>query len=279
MKKNFFVLAAALFLTFTASCSSIQNTENQQHLIGGIESSVSEIGDIKKIKITADTSNVRSGCSNNASVVNTVDKGSTLDVINQVEDWFAVKLSNGQIGFVSKQEATPVVTDTKTTDITQENSSATPQPTQGNTTSSTIPKTPTAQTNSDTLTSQEQEMLDLINQARTQNNVPPLEIDMQVTNVARIKAQDMIDNNYFSHSSPKYGSPFDMLKSFGISYVKAGENIAGNHDVQDAHNSLMNSPGHRRNILDPNFTHIGIGIKNGSSYGNMFSQMFVSKPK
>ena len=98
-----------------------------------------------------------------------------------------------------------------------------------------------------------------------------------MTNVARVKAQDMIDNKYFSHNSPKYGCPFDMMKSFGIKYIKAGENIAGNQSVQNAFNALMNSPGHRRNILDPGFTNIGIGIKSGGPYGNMFSQMFVGK--
>jgi uncharacterized protein YkwD len=88
----------------------------------------------------------------------------------------------------------------------------------------------------------------------------------------------MIDNNYFSHNSPKYGSPFDMMKSFGIKFVHAGENIAGNQTVQAAHNALMNSPGHRQNILSTDYTHIGIGIQKGGSYGNMFTQQFISKP-
>lgn len=70
-----------------------------------------------------------------------------------------------------------------------------------------------------------------------------------------------------------------MMKSFGIEFVKAGENIAGNQTVQKAHDSLMNSPGHRQNILSPDYTHIGIGIKKGSSYGNIFTQEFVSKPQ
>jgi uncharacterized YkwD family protein len=143
----------------------------------------------------------------------------------------------------------------------------------------TTNKIPTTQANSTTLTSMEQQMITLINQARSQNGLPALKVDMQVTNVARVKAQDMIDNNYFSHNSPKYGSPFDMMKSFGVHYVKAGENIAGNQTVQAAHNALMNSPGHRENILSPDYTHIGIGIKKGGQYGNMFSQMFISKPR
>lgn len=148
-----------------------------------------------------------------------------------------------------------------------------------NTNTTPAPKTPAAQTNSTTLTSMEQQMVTLINQERSQNNLPALQVDTQVTNVARVKAQDMIDNNYFSHNSPKYGSPFDMMKSFGVHYVKAGENIAGNQTVQKAHEALMNSPGHRENILSPDYTHIGIGIKQGGQYGNMFTQMFLSKPK
>jgi uncharacterized protein YkwD len=70
-----------------------------------------------------------------------------------------------------------------------------------------------------------------------------------------------------------------MLKSFGISFVQAGENIAGNQNVQNAENALMNSPGHRKNILNTDFTHIGIGIRNGGPYGNMFTQEFISRPQ
>ena len=70
-----------------------------------------------------------------------------------------------------------------------------------------------------------------------------------------------------------------MLKSFGINYVQAGENIAGNQTVPKAHDALMNSPGHRKNILSTEYTHIGIGIQKGGQYGNMFTQQFISKPK
>jgi uncharacterized YkwD family protein len=169
-----------------------------------------------------------------------------------------------------------VVVEDKKPNVNPQTSGAAPQ--QGSA-APTAPKTPSAQTNSSTLTAEEQQMVKLVNDARAQNGVPPLQVDMQLTNVARIKAQDMIDNNYFSHNSPKYGSPFDMMRDFGIKYVQAGENIAGNQNVQDAQNALMNSPGHRQNILNPDYTHIGIGIKKGGPYGNMFSQMFVSKPK
>ena len=157
----------------------------------------------------------------------------------------------------------------------------TPSTQNGGAGTNTQPVTPKPEkdANNNALTADEQQMFDLVNQARAQNNVAPLAIDMEVTKVARIKSQDMIDNNYFSHNSPTYGSPFDMLKSFGIKYVAAGENIACNRSVQAAHDALMNSPGHRKNILNPDYTHIGIGIKDGGPYGKMFTQQFISKPK
>lgn len=284
-------------MLFTAACSPRQNeyqnkknynqqqnqgqtTAKKDQLIGGVESSVYKMGDIQRVKVTSNSCPVKSGLSGNAATLQTALKDSHLEVVSQVANWYAVKLPNNQIGFVPKTQAKPVVAENKLPQVpTPDTASAAPQPTQGNATTSPAPKTPTAQTNTGSLTAQEQEMLKLINEARAQNNAPPLQADMQATNVARIKAQDMIDNNYFSHNSPKYGSPFDMLKTFGISYVTAGENIAGNQTVQAAHNALMNSPGHRKNILNPEFTHIGLGIKSGGTYGNMFSQMFLGKPK
>lgn len=278
MKKRMIVFACILTLLFTASCA--QPRKQQPKAIGGVESSIFETADIERVKITADNANVRSGCNSTAPVLQTSSKDNNLDVVSQVADWFAVKLPNNQIGFVSKDQCKPVVAEDKKPEIPQQTAGAAPQAAQGGTTpGGTTPKTPSAKNDKGTLTSQEQEMINLVNQARAQNNVPALTMDMSLTNVARVKAQDMIDNNYFSHNSPKYGSPFDMMKSFGIHYVQAGENIAGNQSVANAHNSLMNSPGHRKNILSPDFTHIGIGIKKGGPYGYMFSQMFVSKPK
>ncbi|MBU5592277.1 serine protease [Clostridium sp. MSJ-4] len=282
MKKKFIVLALSLSLFFTASCTNQQ----QKQAIGGVESSVSKMGDIKKVKVTADKANIRSGCSNDTPILQSSNKDNTLDVVNEVSDWFAVKLPNNSIGFVPKSQCKPIVAEDTTPnttpdtnkDVTPESQGTTPQ---GGTSQpeATTPKTPSAQTNASTLTDSEQQMIKLLNEARSQNNLAPLEVDMQLTNVARVKAQDMIDNNYFSHNSPKYGSPFDMMKAFKINFVQAGENIAGNQSVENAENSLMNSPGHRQNILSPNYTHIGIGIKDGGPYGKMFSQMFISKPK
>ncbi|AMA72845.1 MULTISPECIES: CAP domain-containing protein [Aneurinibacillus] len=133
---------------------------------------------------------------------------------------------------------------------------------------------PVTNTTTQGLTADEKQMLDLVNQERAKQGITPLKINMELQKLARLKAKDMIENNYFSHQSPTYGSPFDMMNRFGVTYRTAGENIAGNSSVQGAHTSLMNSPGHRKNILNPSFTEVGIGIVDGGPYGKMFVQMF-----
>lgn len=125
------------------------------------------------------------------------------------------------------------------------------------------------------LTAEEQQMLNLVNTERQKSGLKPLKANLELTKVARVKAKDMIDKGYFDHNSPTYGSPFDMMKQFGISYRTAGENLAGNQTVEKAHTSLMNSDGHRANILNSGYTEVGIGIVDGGPYGKMFVQMFI----
>jgi len=121
----------------------------------------------------------------------------------------------------------------------------------------------------------ETEVIRLVNIERTKNGLSSLTHDWELSRVARYKSQDMKDKNYFSHTSPTYGSPFDMMKSFGISYRSAGENIAkGQTTPQKVVTAWMNSPGHRANILNKSYTHIGVGyVKNG----NYWTQMFIQK--
>lgn len=121
----------------------------------------------------------------------------------------------------------------------------------------------------------EWQMLDLVNQERAKVGAPPLKMDQKLVEVARIKSQDMIDNNYFAHTSPTYGDPFQMMRSFGIDYIRAGENLAGNPSLTGAHTALMNSPGHRANILNAEYTHMGIGVVKGGRYGMMITQLFI----
>ena len=118
----------------------------------------------------------------------------------------------------------------------------------------------------------EGEVVRLINEIRVNNGLKPLTEDWQLSRVARYKAQDMKDLGYFSHTSPTYGSPFEMMKSFGISYRTAGENIAKGYSTPKAVvDAWMNSPGHRANILNSSYTHIGVGYV---ASGNYWTQMF-----
>ena len=121
----------------------------------------------------------------------------------------------------------------------------------------------------------ESEVLNIVNQKRQSQGLKPLQMDWELQRVARTKACDMAQKGYFSHQSPTYGSPFDMMKQFGINYRSAGENIAqGQRTPQEVMNSWMNSQGHRENILKPDFTHIGVGY---CQSGNHWVQMFISK--
>ena len=110
-------------------------------------------------------------------------------------------------------------------------------------------------------------MLDLINQERSKAEVSaPLKINAQLQKMAQVKSDEMV-----------YGSPFDMMKTFGINYTTAGENIAGNSSVEGAHKALMNSLGHKENILKSSFNYIGIGITPSPAYGKVFAQDFIGR--
>ncbi len=149
-------------------------------------------------------------------------------------------------------------------------------------TAPTQTQTPPAQkpTNSGTPTSStisqfEKEVVELTNAERAKNGLKALTIDTELSKVARAKSQDMKDRNYFDHTSPTYGSPFDMMKQFGISYSSAGENIAkGQTTPQQVVQAWMNSEGHRANILNASYTHIGVGYVQA---GNYWTQMFIGK--
>ncbi|WJE16480.1 CAP domain-containing protein [Halobacillus sp. ACCC02827] len=121
----------------------------------------------------------------------------------------------------------------------------------------------------------EKQVVELTNQEREKQGLAPLELDTELSAVAKDKSLDMQKNNYFSHNSPTYGSPFDMMKTYGIDYQTAGENIAmGQTSPEQVVQGWMNSEGHRKNIMNPNFTHIGVGH---AEDGNYWTQMFIGK--
>lgn len=282
------------------------------------ESSIFAKGTIEKVRVIKSSSFVRAGFSEKYPVVAQLTKGDVLNVVGEFNDWFAVQLDNNYVGAVAAGDVTPVIVEetqpnNPQNDFPKNDNYLKPpvakdekdiegepdiddEPNIDETPKGIIPgsedklseedldvgddnNTNNSQLPSGDFAGMEEEMLALINSERAKNSLSPLVMDSQVRQVARMKSQDMVDNDYFSHYSPTYGSPFDMMDEFGIKYVAAGENIAGNSTVEKAHTALMNSAGHRKNILNSQFTHIGIGIKKSDKYGYVFTQMFISKPQ
>jgi len=124
--------------------------------------------------------------------------------------------------------------------------------------------TPANETNQAQASNFVKQVADLVNQERAKAGLKPVQLDSALSDVALAKAADMSNNHYFDHNSPTYGSPFDMMKKYGISFMTAGENIAmGQRSPEEVMNQWMNSEGHRQNIMNPAFTKIGVGYTNG----------------
>lgn len=171
----------------------------------------------------------------------------------------------------SKKETTQNTgSDKKTTTTTASNTE------KSSATTNTGSNTSTAtNSNSSSLSQFEQQVITLTNAERAKEGLPALQADTTLMQSARAKSDDMAKNNYFSHTSPTYGSPFDQMKSFGISYKAAAENIAqGQKTPQEVVEAWMNSSGHRANIMNSSYTHIGVGY---SSNGNYWTQQFIQK--
>ncbi|HHZ01630.1 MAG TPA: hypothetical protein GX396_01645 [Tissierellia bacterium] len=123
----------------------------------------------------------------------------------------------------------------------------------------------------------EQKVVELVNIERQKAGLPTLTMDDAISNVARAKSKDMAVNNYFAHQSPTYGSAGDMLRQFGIRWSAWGENIAyGQRTPEIVVNAWMNSPGHRANILSPNFSKIGVGYVTNSNGTPYWTQIFTN---
>ena len=209
--------------------------------------------------VTASALNVRQGPGTNYAKVTLVYKNEYVRIFAPIGDWYVIQTDNDFVGMVSKKYVKLIY------------------PTGGATDEANKVETPVVEENANGLTADEQEVFDLVNKERTAAGLQALQINEEVQNVARVKAGDMVNNNYFSHTSPTYGSPFDMLKSFGVTYKAAGENIAGNSSNSGAVTAWMNSEGHKANILSNNYNYTGIGVVNSPKYGKIYVQMFIGK--
>jgi uncharacterized YkwD family protein len=215
--------------------------------------------------VTASALNVRCGPGTKYKSIGMIYKNEYVRVFAKVGDWYVIQTTSDLIGAVSKKYIKNATSSSNQSGSTSSNTNNT-----NNTTNS-------ATDSLSGYSADEKELLKLINNQRTAYGLPELSFNNELQRVAKAKAQDLVANNYFSHNSPTYGSPFDMMKSFGITYKTAGENIAGNSSLTGAVDAWMNSSGHRENILNNAYNYTGIGVVDSPKYGKIMVQMFIGK--
>ena len=203
-------------------------------------------------KSTTGSINLRGGPGTNFKKITILSKGTSVKVVGYIGDWYVVVTNNNQIGCIRKDLLTTA----------KANSS------NNNTNTST---------SSFSMSAHEKIVFDLINKERTNAGLPKLSANAPLFKIARLKAKDMVKNSYFSHTSPTYGSPFNMMKTYGISYKVAGENIAGNPSLEAAVKAWMNSSTHKQNILSNSYNLVGIGVEKSEIYGYVLVAMFVGR--
>lgn len=208
---------------------------------------------------------VRGGPSTSYKVLTKLNKDEKVYVIGAIDNFFLVITQNNIVGMIRqdlviKEESPANVND----NVTSNNSNASLNSIESNII--------TTDNNYDI-----EYILNKINSIRNENGIASLTLDDLLTSTAQNKARDMVENNYFSHTSPTYGSPFEMMKNAGVIYKTAGENIAGNPDIDDAISSFLESENHKKNILSNSYNYIGIGLEKSEKYGYILVLMFVGR--
>ena len=242
--------------------------------------------------VTASTLNVRQGPGLSYKVISKVHKNEYIRAFARIDNWYVVQTDKDIIGAVYVDYIKPIYNKTQETSIEIEEVNQIDNKIEQIQETSAKPIKEIEQIGkeeenldisvnkveySSELTKDEQDVLNSINNKRKQQGLEPLMIDDDLQNICRIKAKDMVENGYFEHNSPTYGTPFEMLKENGISYKVAGENIAGNIDNDKAIESWMNSENHRANIINSNYNYTGVAVVKSSKYGKIFVQMFIGR--
>ena len=205
--------------------------------------------------VNTDYLNMRSGAGINFKSIDLLKKNEYVRIFGKIGDWYIIQNEKNKIGTVHQKYITP----------TSEEKTAT-------TNAETVEEPSNLN-----LTQEESELLSLINNERNKNNLPNFEIDEKLQNVARLKAKDLVENSYFSHTSPNLGTPFEMLKDNGISYKTASENIAGNSSIAGALESWLKSDNHKKNILSNDYNYTGISVVDSIAYGKIIVELFVGR--
>lgn len=205
--------------------------------------------------VNTDFLNLRTGPGIDYTSINMLTRNQYVKIHGKIDDWYIIQDESNNIGTVHSKYIN-LVQETKASASNIE----------------TIENIPTFNLSID-----EQTILNLINNERKKNNLSDLKIDSNLQNVARLKAEDLVKNNYFSHISPTFGTPFEMLKNYNITYKTASENIAGNNSLEKAMSSWMNSESHKQNILSNHYNYTGIAVVDSIAYGKIIVQFFIER--
>ena len=275
------LIAASMTATAFASTNNLSENNNtvvKKYIINGQDTYNNLCDIIKPVETT--TKNcfevttqivIKPGCTTEVTTQAKPTTEATTEVTTQAKPTTEATTEVTTQAMPTTEVTTEVTTQAKpTTEVTTQAKPTTETTTQVTTTTEVTTESTTTDTNNSIAKS----LLALVNQAREENGLSALSLNDSLSAVAQKKAEDMKNNNYFSHTSPTYGSPFDMIKNAGISYRSAGENIAmGQKTAEAVFNAWMNSSGHRANILSSKFTQMGIGVTDGST--RYWSQMFI----
>lgn len=207
--------------------------------------------------IKGDNTIVRGGPSTSFSVYGKLNAGDKVYVIGAIDNFLLVITSDNLVGMIREDLVEHYTENIVTDENNEQNNEQTNSNEDSKATASYI--------------------LEKINEQRIANGLPALTLDSLLTATAQTKAKDMVENNYFSHTSPTYGSPFEMMQNAGVTYISAGENIAGNSSIDDAITSFLSSEEHSKNILSNSYNYIGIGIEKSNTYGYVIVLMFIGK--
>jgi len=242
MKKFFIIFIIILSVICISRISFSQNeTEENQKTT---EEYNFDIG-----TVTTESLKIRSGLSTENTQIGLLSKGDTVHIYDKIDNWYIIRTNDNLVGAVSSDYIEGNFSDDGSIE-----------------TANTL-----------ILSQDEQIFLNLVNNQRIENNLPEFELDEKLLNLARLKANDLVENGYFSHTSPIYGTVFEMLRNNNISYSKASENIARNLTAEDAVKNLMNSNSHKNNILSQEFNYTGIAVVNNPKSGKVFVEIFISR--
>lgn len=205
------------------------------------------------VQVLANILNIRVGPGTEYDIIAQTFKGDILKVYAEVNGWYIIQTIDNYFGLIKSEF------------VKRYNGK--------------IPDESTGLNKKDTenIQKKEQDLFLLINKERKKSGLKALKLDGNLTKIARLKAKEMVEKNYFSNKSPKYGTPFDMLKNNNIKYKTAGENIAGSADIEQTFKAWMKVDSHKKNLLNKNYNYTGIGIAVSKDYGFIIVAEFIGR--